>query len=520
MPVPKPNEGEKQQDYISRCIKFEMDEGKITDNKQAAAICYSTWREDKNAGKSLALSALITRAERQKDGRVRWRARANSGDYDQQDERFDESFFDELVHNFGVVQETLTRSEVPSLPVPILDLAHYSLFIPRAQRAQARAGYPNRLWRDGKALMAEGYFDSTPLGQLAAQAALERQTDDRRVSICVWPDWGNVEESATGRVFKGGRGVAYLDHLAMTAHPVDADTEIEVLEVKSMGTIADDAAQVLGDSDEAQKEVAILEAARVKSDVVALPEGVVIKTENPKPKIPELTAKKEAAIAKAAEDVSGEGAQDEAAKAQQVRSGQYGIAILPQGNITKPGEWATLEDSQFGDPVNYRYPMGDDAHIANARARFAQETETYRGKEVVGGRIEAAAKAAGIGTAAEGKPEEKSQAVPPPDPTEAIAKALHDLLPQIAAAIDERLEAVASLPAQLAALKSEVAALKAPIAEKVKAALDAGPSSDWLTLMVKNSVQRPSTGTVKGEGKPAETSGGEFAAMFGNPTKP
>ena len=503
MPVPKPNEGEKQQDYISRCIKFEMDEGKITDNKQAAAICYSTWREDKNAGKSLALSALITRAERQKDGRVRWRARANSGDYDQQDERFDESFFDELVHNFGVVQETLTRSEVPSLPVPILDLAHYSLFIPRAQRAQARAGYPNRLWRDGKALMAEGYFDSTPLGQLAAKAALERQTDDRRVSICVWPDWGNVEESATGRVFKGGRGVAYLDHLAMTAHPVDADTEIEVLEVKSMGTIADDAAQVLGDSEEAKKEVASLEAARVKSDVVAVPEGVVIKTEP----VEEVTAP----VAKAAE---------EATKAQQARSGQYGIAILPQGNITKPGEWATLEDSQFGDPVNYRYPMGDDAHIANARARFAQETETYRGKEVVGGRIEAAAKAAGIGTAAEEKLEEKSQIAPPPDPTEAIAKALRDLLPQIAAAIDERLEAVASLPAQLAALKSEVDALKAPTAEKVKAALDVGPSSDWLTLMVKNSVQRPSQGTVKGEGKPAETSGGEFAAMFGNPTKP
>ena len=436
MPVPKPNKDESQKDYVSRCIETVMGDGTTEDNKQAAAICYSTWREHQNAGKSLALSALITRAERQRDGRVRWRARANSGDYDQQDERFDESFFDELVHNFGVVQEALTRSEVPSLPVPILDLAHYSLFIPRAERARARAGYPNRLWRDGKALMAEGYFDSTPLGQLAAKAALERQTDDRRVSICVWPDWGNVEDTAAGRVFKGGRGVAYLDHLAMTAHPVDADTEIKVLEVKSMATITDDAAQVLGDSEEAQKEIAVLEAARLKSDVVAPPDGVVIKTE-------------------------------------------------PIEEVATP---IVKADEPKPEPAPQAAPLEPVVKAEDASEEAA--------------------------------PNPTPEKAAPQDSTTAIANALRDLLPQIAAAIDERLKAVASLPAQLAALKAEVDALKAPTAEKVKAALDAEPSSDWLTLMIKNSVQRPSTGTVKGEGKPAETSGGDYAAMFGNPTKP
>jgi hypothetical protein len=51
MPVPKVGETEK--DFVSRCIPIVMDEGitrhdghiAVTDNQQAAAICYSMWRE-------------------------------------------------------------------------------------------------------------------------------------------------------------------------------------------------------------------------------------------------------------------------------------------------------------------------------------------------------------------------------------------------------------------------------------------------------------------------------------------
>jgi hypothetical protein len=51
MPLPTPNEDEKENEFISRCIKFVIDEGTTpnTDDgrKQAAAMCYSQWRRDK-----------------------------------------------------------------------------------------------------------------------------------------------------------------------------------------------------------------------------------------------------------------------------------------------------------------------------------------------------------------------------------------------------------------------------------------------------------------------------------------
>jgi len=84
--------------------------------------------------------------------------------------------------------------------------------------------------------------------------------------------------------------------------------------------------------------------------------------------------------------------------AQKARSSKFGIAVLPQGHVTKPGKWAYLSDSQFGDPVNYRYPLHDKPHIRNARARFAQEGgKAYKGKDVIQQRIAAAAKKTEVG---------------------------------------------------------------------------------------------------------------------------
>jgi len=45
--MPKPNKGEKQSDFISRCIPIVINEGTTNDSKQAAAICYSIWRRSK-----------------------------------------------------------------------------------------------------------------------------------------------------------------------------------------------------------------------------------------------------------------------------------------------------------------------------------------------------------------------------------------------------------------------------------------------------------------------------------------
>jgi len=224
--------------------------------------------------KTLSLPMVLTKARRLADGRVRWQARANTGQFDLEDERFEESFFDDLIHNAVLVQTALSKGEAPpdNLPIPILDVAHYSFKLPTEKRNLARAGWPERVWRDGQALMALGYFDDTPLGRLAAKAAMDRPIEERRISIGVWPDWGRVELTGDGkRIYKGGRNRAYLDHLAMTAHPVDPGT---ILEVKSMDQKTD-AHDVLGDSDEAKGLIDELEAAKEKG----LPDGAVIKAD-------------------------------------------------------------------------------------------------------------------------------------------------------------------------------------------------------------------------------------------------
>jgi len=45
--MPEPLEGEIQKDFISRCVPLVIEDGTAKDPKQAAAICYSKWREAK-----------------------------------------------------------------------------------------------------------------------------------------------------------------------------------------------------------------------------------------------------------------------------------------------------------------------------------------------------------------------------------------------------------------------------------------------------------------------------------------
>jgi hypothetical protein len=46
-------------------------------------------------------------------------------------------------------------------------------------------------------------------------------------------------------------------------------------------------------------------------------------------------------------------------QAQEARSKKYNIAIKDGGHVTKPGEWSSVDDNDFLDPVNYRYPCPD-----------------------------------------------------------------------------------------------------------------------------------------------------------------
>ena len=46
MPLPKPREGESQEDWISRCMSNETMQEDFEDREQRLAVCYSIWRRE------------------------------------------------------------------------------------------------------------------------------------------------------------------------------------------------------------------------------------------------------------------------------------------------------------------------------------------------------------------------------------------------------------------------------------------------------------------------------------------
>jgi len=86
--------------------------------------------------------------------------------------------------------------------------------------------------------------------------------------------------------------------------------------------------------------------------------------------------------------------------AQQARSQKYGIKVRPGGNVTKPGKWANVSDEQWGDPVNYDYPLPDKVHCQNALARWGDPSNSgqYSQAEqtIIDKRITSRAKAMGM----------------------------------------------------------------------------------------------------------------------------
>jgi hypothetical protein len=61
--MPTPNKNEKQKDYVARCIPTVMKEGTAKDQKQAAAICFSMWKQHKNKKKSRAEEIMVEVAD-------------------------------------------------------------------------------------------------------------------------------------------------------------------------------------------------------------------------------------------------------------------------------------------------------------------------------------------------------------------------------------------------------------------------------------------------------------------------
>lgn len=52
MPIPKPSKGEKEKDFISRCMGSEVMVKEYPENDQRAAVCYSSWRDRNKSPKA------------------------------------------------------------------------------------------------------------------------------------------------------------------------------------------------------------------------------------------------------------------------------------------------------------------------------------------------------------------------------------------------------------------------------------------------------------------------------------
>ncbi len=325
----------------------------------------------------LLLSMTITKAERMSDGRIRWRARANTGEVDLENERFDKSFWADIVENFFLVAEATSKGlRTPrGLPTPILDISHYSHTLSPDKRNLARAGWPTKLWQDGKALMATGYFDDTPLGALASKAALNRKPEDRRVSICVYPDWGRTSvDVKTGiRTFKGGAAVAYLDHLAMTANPIDPGAQLELEDTMGKSLqVKDDALQVLGEG--AKELIDELEEAR-KASKSQVDDGALIKTDALKQSEGTMNENTETDATEATEEKKDETAEEDVK--QEDAKGPATLSQVEIGPIV--ADELTKALPKIGEAINQRIePLQKAIEALKAEVDVLKTTETEK----------------------------------------------------------------------------------------------------------------------------------------------
>jgi cation transport regulator len=90
---------------------------------------------------------------------------------------------------------------------------------------------------------------------------------------------------------------------------------------------------------------------------------------------------------------------DKLREQQKERSEKYGIATQENGHLTKPKEWEDVPESQWADPVNWKYPVHDEKRVRAAASYFARYKDEYdpESREVVAERIRKAKEKFGVG---------------------------------------------------------------------------------------------------------------------------
>ncbi len=91
--------------------------------------------------------------------------------------------------------------------------------------------------------------------------------------------------------------------------------------------------------------------------------------------------------------------EDKEKEEHETRVKKHGIGVKADGHGTKPGKYKDIPDDEFGDPVNYKYPL-DEEHIHAALAYWAKPHNradySKEEQEKITHRILAAAKKHGV----------------------------------------------------------------------------------------------------------------------------
>lgn len=234
---------------------------------------------------------IITKADLQPDGSMRWQAVTSDTDPDRTGESTSLELFKDWINR---VEKGVTVPFLPPPRRPFLGISHYP-----SLNGFGEAGITERMFIAGNRFVAEGtFYPGHPVARGLIKAILNDPDLIRRGKvenpIRISAAWWDIAHSHNGRVFerkaltdtcpmceRGIGGKTYLagqlDHYASTRVPINPRTTLALQEKAAMTTQKDDAASILGDdlAEEMEQRLKKEKAAAFKSETIQTPALVV-----------------------------------------------------------------------------------------------------------------------------------------------------------------------------------------------------------------------------------------------------
>lgn len=238
-------------------------------------------------------------------------------------------------------------------------------------------GVPSVLREDGYGLYFEAKLADTQLARDTLVLYSEKILTEHSIGY-------EVVESSWDRI-QAARLLKQLRLYEFSAVTWGAQSQTPVISIKSMT----DPARLTAMADRAARLDSILHSGNLRSDALCQTLDRELKALHaalaPADALshPYTIQGVTATMTQLAQRLGRKAATDDDKAAQEARAKKYGIGIKDGGAVTKPSAQSDVPDSEWGDPVNYRYPMKDKSHADDAAARFAAPSarEQYTAKE-------------------------------------------------------------------------------------------------------------------------------------------